>query len=387
MNRACDIIIVGGGPAGSTAGYLLSRAGLKVLLLDKSTFPRHKLCGGCITHKTIKLLERVFGETAGDLKKKKVIDFESGHYEIFRKDKLLAKRDSPVPFYFIERYIYDDFLLKKARQAGAEVIEGERCASFDMSNSRVTTSAGRTFEAKVIIGADGFNSIVRRSFTGFDQREWNDDLAAALEIFVNRSGVNRQIDCPTLFFDFIEFGYAWIFPNKDRLIIGICGLNKINRRTITRSFNNFLAAAGFRELENLKSYGYYLPYGNFLFRPARGNVLLTGDAAGLADPLLGEGIYYAQRSAELASQAVCEALKEDRDLKAPGNKIAERYLQLLQENIFPEYIYAMKIRKFIFRYLNRYNYLPLRIIMGLLGTKPLEAVHGIRSYNWLRKRN
>ena len=294
MKRVYDIIIVGGGPAGSTAGYLLSRSGLKVLLIDKSTFPRHKLCGGCITHKTIKLLERVFGETAEDLKKKDVISFESSHYKVFCKDKLLTKRDSPVPFYFIERYMYDDLLLRKAQQAGAEVIEGERCTSFDIFGRKVTTSAGRIFEAKVIIGADGFNSVVRQSFAGFDQRKWNDNLAVALETFVNRSEVNRQIDCPALFFDFIEFGYAWIFPNKDRLIIGICGLNKINRKMIVRSFNDFLTAVGFRDLENLKSYGYYFPYGNFLLKPVYRNVLLVGDAAGLADPLLGEGIYYAQ---------------------------------------------------------------------------------------------
>ena len=70
-----DVIIAGGGPAGSTAGYILSKAGLNVLIIDKSNFPRKKLCGGLITYKTIRLLERVFGETASSLDEKGIIDF------------------------------------------------------------------------------------------------------------------------------------------------------------------------------------------------------------------------------------------------------------------------------------------------------------------------
>jgi geranylgeranyl reductase family protein len=385
MNRAYDVIIVGGGPAGSTAGYLLSRSGFKVLLIDKSTFPRHKLCGGCITDKTVKLLERVFGVTADDLKKNGVINFESSRYEIFRKDKLLSKRDSPAPFYFVERHRYDNFFLRKAQQAGTEVIEGERCTSLDISGSKVTTSTGRMFEAKVIIGADGFNSTVRQSFTGFDQRKWNENLAVALEIFVNRSDVKKQIDCPTLYFDFIEFGYAWIFPNKDRLTIGICGLNKINKKTIFRSFNNFLTAVGFRDLENLKSYGYYVPYGNFLLKPVCKNALLLGDAAGFADPLLGEGVFFSQRSAELASQVIKDAFENYNNAEGFHAYIETQYVDALQKNIYEEFTYANKIRNVIFLYLSKFRYYPLKIAMDMFGDKAIEAIHGIRSYRWLRK--
>jgi len=385
MNRSYDVIIVGGGPAGSTAGYLLSRSGFKVLLIDKGTFPRHKLCGGCITDKTVKLLERVFGETADDLKKNGVINFESSRYEIFRKNKLMTKRASPAPFYFVERYIYDNFFLRKAQQAGTEVIEGERCKSFDISGSKVTTSTGHIFEAKVIIGADGFNSIVRQSFTGFDQRKWNENLAVALEIFINRCDVKRQIDCPTLFFDFIEFGYAWIFPNKNRLTIGMCGLNKINRKTIFRSFNNFLSAVGFRDLEYLKSYGYYVPYGNYLLKPVYKNALLLGDAAGFADPLLGEGIFFSQRSAELASQVIKGAFENYKNTEGFHTYIETQYVDALQKNIYEEFAYANKIRNVIFLHLSKFRYYPLKITMDMFGDKAIEAIHGIRSYRWFRK--
>jgi len=100
---------------------------------------------------------------------------------------------------------------------------------------------------------------------------------------------------------------------------------------------------------------------------------------------LGEGVFFSQRSAELASQAICEVLREDRNPDTLETQITDRYLRLLQGDIFLEFIYAQKIKTFIFKYLNKYHYLPLKIIMGMLGTKPLEAVHGIRSYKWLRK--
>jgi geranylgeranyl reductase family protein len=389
MKRTYDIIIAGGGPAGSTAGYLLSRSGFRVLLIDKSAFPRHKLCGGCITHKTVKLLERVFGVTADDLKKNGVINFESSRYEIFCKDKLLTKRDSPVPFYFIERYIYDNFLLRKAQSAGTEVIEGEKVASINMPGNKVITDSGKQYLTRFFIGADGINSIMRRHFPGeaFNRETWQLGHATALEAFISRSKIQRPVNNPALYFDFINYGYAWMFPNKDKVVVGLGGLTQKNKKQFLPSFNNFLSTLNIGKLTIDNIRGYAFPYGNFLQKPAFRNIILVGDAAGFADPLLGEGIYYAQRSAELASQAICETLKEDKNFNAMEKLIADNYLHLLREHIFPELIYAKKIRKFIFEYLNKYHYLPLKIMMELLGARPLEAVHGLRSYKWLRKKH
>jgi geranylgeranyl reductase family protein len=389
MNKKYDVIIVGGGPAGSTAGYLLSRAGLKVLLIDKSTFPRHKLCAGCITNKTIKLLERVFGETVEGLKKKCIINFESNRYDIFCRNKLLIKRDSPVPFYFIERYIYDDFLLRKAQLAGTEVIEGEKVVSIDISGNEIRTEYGNIFSTRLFIGADGINSIIRRQFPSekYDRKAWQHGHATALETFISYSKIQKPVDHPALYFDFIDYGYAWMFPNKDKLIVGLAGLTQKNKKQFLPLFSDFLSTLDIGKFNMNKIKAYSFPYGNFMSRPVFRNVILVGDAAGFADPLLGEGIYYAQRSAELASQAICETLEEDNDFNAMEELIAHNYLQLLQENILPELVYAKKIRNFIFEHLNKYNYFPLKIMMGLLGTRPLEAVHGLRSYKWLKKQS
>ncbi|MBI5408837.1 MAG: geranylgeranyl reductase family protein [Nitrospirae bacterium] len=386
MGNTYDVIIIGGGPAGSTAGYILGKAGLKVLIIDKSKFPRHKLCAGCITHKTTRLLERVFGETVADLKGRDVINYASDRYEIYYKDKLLTGKNLNASFHFVERYKYDNFLLRKAEDAGAGVIEGEGVLSIDPSNNEILTSSGKTFTAKFLLGADGINSVVRRQFPEylFDQKAWRQNLATGLEIFINRPDM-ENLSHPSLYFDFVNYGYAWAFPNRDKIIVGIGGLVQKNRRQFMPAFNKFLAALNLGALTTNNVKGFIFPYGNFLLNPVYKNIFLVGDAAGFADPLLGEGIFYAQRSAELASQSIVEAMKGNNGQAEAQKAAGEKYLQLLHEHIYPELVYAGKIRDFIFTRLNKFHYLPLKIIMNMLGTKPGEAVHGIRSYRWLRK--
>jgi geranylgeranyl reductase family protein len=382
-----DVVIAGAGPAGSTAGYLLSKSGLKVLIIDKAAFPRKKLCGGLITFKTVKLLERVFGETIDSLKNQNIINFESNRYEFFQKSNLLLQRDITIPFRFIDRYSYDHHLLKKSQQAGVDLVEGDGVISLDVLKSMVTTRSGRKFSADIIIGADGVNSRIRRNFLVdlFGRDDWSGNLAAAHEIFLNRTAVKKQIDHPILFFDYIDRGYAWIFPNREILNIGMFALNKGNRKGILRAFRNFLSDMNLHGAQEQKISSYVLPYGSFLTSPVFRNVILVGDAAGFADPLLGEGIFYAQRSAELASQAILKAKQKRENLMDVQHQIENHYLHLLQKYIFPELEYAGKIRHAIFTYYNKFRYLPLKILMSILGDKPAETVHGIRSYKWMKK--
>lgn len=379
-----DVIIAGGGPAGSTAGYILAKAGLNVLIIDKGRFPKKKLCAGLIPHKTVTLLERVFGITPESLKQKDIINYESFSYEIRSTRSLISKRTSQHPLMFVDRDKYDHHLLKKAELAGVEIIEGEGIQSIDVLKSSVTTTAGRKVSGEIIIGADGANSRIRSSFPVdlFGREKWSNDLAAAFEIIPDRNKIKKQFDHPMLYYGFVDWGYAWIFPNKDRLKIGMCALKRKNTKKVLTAFRDFLSAMDLGDIQDEKIEAYVLPYGNFLPSPVFKNILLVGDAAGFADPLIGEGIFYAQRSAELAAQAILECRGMARH--APAD-ISARYIQSLKEHIFTELIYAGKIQNSIFTRQYKFDFLLLKLFMRIFGHRTIETIHGLRSYQWMRK--
>jgi geranylgeranyl reductase family protein len=378
-----DIIIAGGGPAGSTAAYLLSKAGLNVLIIDKSKFPRKKLCGGLITYKTVRLLERVFGVTVDTLNKHGIIEYESDHYEIYGKKRLITERSYEIPFRFIDREKYDNFLLQKALQTGASLVEGDGVREIDLSKSSIKTQRGWYFTADVIIGADGVNSRVRRSFPVdlFGREDWTENVASAHEVIISRDRVKKQIDHPMLYFGPVNHGYAWIFPNRDTVTAGICGLKGKTGKNILSAFRKFLDEMDLSHDGDERIHSYVLPYGCYLPSPVFRNMLLIGDAAGFADPLWGEGIYYSQKSAELAAQAIINIKDDNKSF----NDMKEYYLPMLKNDILIEMEYAEKIRKAIFRYYKIFDFFLLSKIMNINADKPIEMIHGIRSYKWMNK--
>jgi len=384
LSGTYDVIIAGAGPAGSTVAYILASSGLRVLLVDKERFPRKKVCGGLITFKTVRLLERVFGITARSLGEHGILNYESGSFEIRDKRSVLAAGSSGIPFRFIDRERYDAFLLGRTRESGVAVLEGDRIASINVLKRSVTTASGREFISRVTVGADGVNSRVRRSFPTdlFGRESWKEDLASAHEVIVPRGEMKTPVDHPVLYYDFIDYGYAWVFPNREHVVVGMCGLKRKNQEPILTAFREFLGAIGIQSDQRRKIFSYVLPYGNFLPEPVFRHILLVGDAAGFADPLLGEGIYYAQRSAELAAEAIKLFLLRDENHAV----LRSEYLRRLRYHIYPELVYAGKIQETLFQHLRIFRWLPLKILMALCGNRFVETIHGLRSYRWMKKR-
>ncbi len=370
-----DAIVIGAGPAGSTAACLLAQSGFHVLMLDKHVFPRHKLCGGLLTRKTVRLLEDLFHTSPDLLKSKRIIADQSTRYGVNLHNRSRFRGDLQYPFYFVDRRVYDAFWLNMACESGAEFRSGEKVITLDLPNNRVVTATGRHYSGRFIIGADGALSRLRRLLVagGYIASKHKPGLATTMETIVSARLAPSLPDYPLIYFGGIRWGYAWCFPRQDLRILGICGLNHKTGKPLKRAMAQFLQSVHMSpaNIGTVKSHA--LPYGNYLNQPGSGNVLLVGDACGLADPLLGEGIYYAHKSGQLAASAVMQALHSSRNA-------FRLYRHYLSEKIIPELKFVRIARSMIFSLPGSW---PARVLSFILKLNPRrceETIQGQRSY-------
>ena len=377
MQHQYDAIICGGGPAGSAAALALARRGRRVAVLDKARFPRPKLCGGLLTWKTVRLLESALGETVDSLAEAGAIIHRSDCYRIMARDQVLASGSLPFPFHFVNRPIFDEHLLRKAESYGADILEGVEITKIDTETGVAQTKDGASFAGERIVGADGALSTARRAFE-VDRKRMNQLMAPAIEITLAAEDFPRTVDCPELYVGMLDAGYGWVFPHGKTVVVGICGLKqgKINFSSVFREYLDFL---NIDPLNIPELHGHPLPYGNYLEEPVRGRALLAGDAAGLVEPLFGEGIFFALCSGWYAGQAVADGL-------ARGVEPGPIYLRRLHRQIIPELRASDRLRWILFRAMRHAGPVSLKWFVNTAAAPLAEMVHGMRSYSWLKKK-
>jgi geranylgeranyl reductase family protein len=287
-----DVLVVGGGPAGSATAYALARGGADVLLADKATFPRDKPCGGGLT-------ARAFRRCPVD--PTPVVEEEVDLVELrFRFGERVERSARAPVIYMTQRRRLDAFLLDAAREEGVEVREGAHVSVGDE-----TRIDGALIQADVVVAADGANGTTARALglgAGIVHGvalEGNVPYTRIARDRYRRRAVVELADIPG--------GYGWVFPKGDHVNVGV-GAWKEAGPHLREHLERTCVAHGLHvdELENLR--GHRLP-----LRPpgttiASERALLVGDAAGLIDPVSGDGMYECFVSGALAADAIGELL-------------------------------------------------------------------------------
>ncbi|MFT6604910.1 MAG: geranylgeranyl reductase family protein [Halocynthiibacter sp.] len=309
-----DLIVMGSGPAGGAAAYTARKLGLRVALIDKKAFPRDKLCGGLFSGRSLRYFTQIFDEAPSPELLGRTRDVEF----FLRGQSLGRLRDVP-PLYMTMRWDLDGDIHSRALNAGAVDFSGESAREIDLTARKITLRDGRVLAYKALIGADGVNSQVARTLFGkaFD----HDKIGFALEV----EGPVSPEDTPIrIDFSAAAWGYGWSFPKKASTTIGVGGVHSANP-DMKGHMAKYMALLG-QEGDPKSFKGHFIPFGDFRKHPGQGAVLLCGDAAGLVDPITGEGIAFALKSGQLAAQSVAQALAEG----APASAY-DRYKSSLKE--------------------------------------------------------
>ncbi|MFQ5354173.1 MAG: geranylgeranyl reductase family protein [Thermodesulfobacteriota bacterium] len=334
-----DVAVVGLGPAGATAAYYLALEGFKVIAFDKEKFPRYKPCGGCISTKVEGLLDFDISPVVEDTVRGAVFTYRSGRDLEILSDRTVG--------YNVMRDTFDDLIVKQASAAGAEIVEGCRIKGLTEEKDSVTLYAqsGREYRAKFIVGADGASGFLGREHFGLDAKEAAVSITA--EVPYERSlfpGIEGR-----LFIDFglVPFGYGWIFPKKEFLSVGLAGEAMKVRGDIKDYFNTFVQThALLKKLKIDNRVGWTVPvfYERAMaLRAVKGRVALAGDTGHLVDPFLGEGIYYAIRTAKAAASSIADSLKN-------GSPDLASYQNWVEQEIYPEFRAADKMSALVYNY-------------------------------------
>jgi len=346
-----DAVVVGAGPAGSTAARLLAERGASVLLLDKHRFPRDKPCGGGVTLRAA----AVQSASGGDLSPVIERTIYGARFSLRLGESFDRTYIKPLT-YMTQRCRLDAHLAEKAAAAGADFHDGESVRFIDADGldvstpspsarpealegpSRatpprrsamtaplvsITTSHGK-HRARVLIGADGANGVTGRA-SGLTPHF---EEAVALE-----ANLPSLPDIPKDWREYVGLdlgglagGYGWVFPKDEHLNLGV-GAWKYAAFTLRPKLTELCIRYGFdaSRLENLR--GHHLPLRTARSPIAGGPIALVGDAAGLIDPLSGEGIHMAFASGRLAAENAMRYLAGETKSMAGYERAVDAELQ------------------------------------------------------------
>ncbi|MCA9831174.1 MAG: geranylgeranyl reductase family protein [Dehalococcoidia bacterium] len=323
-----DTIVIGAGPAGSTAARELAAAGARVLIVDRATFPRYKACGGGVPLRTERLLPFPVDS---------VVEQSVSRIEVTYRGKHSFAKRSGAPFaHMVMRERFDALLLEKAQVAGAAFRAGTTVRRIEQDGGiRIHSEGGFEAAADFAVCADGAHSPAGKQLgLGANMAEcaaWEVEVAAP-------AGARTSSATAVIDLGYDPWGYAWLFPKARVGSFGIV-LPQGQGNQMKALTDEFIAGRGFAGGSVQMARGHKIRFRRGDEVIAGGRALLAGDAAGLADEFTGEGIFYAIDSGRTAARATLRAMGTDGSL--------DSYTREIDTQIMPE-LRAARIVAFMF---------------------------------------
>ena len=331
---AFDVVVVGAGPAGSTAARELAAAGASVLVVERARWPRYKACGGGIPIRAERMLPFPIDG---------VVEDSVERIEVSARGAGTFARDAGAPFArMVMRERFDALLMEHAQLAGAELRTETAVRGLDTNGRARIQADGFEAEADVVICADGAHSPVgRMAGLGLELAE-----CAAWEVEVRGRPDRASVGEATALIDvgYDPWGYAWLFPKAELLSIGIV-LPREEAGQMKALVERYLARLGLAGADVEIARGHKIRFRRGGEAIASERIALVGDAAGLADEFTEEGISYAIHSGRLAARNALRALGGTGDLRG--------YQDEVESEIQPELAAARTIAYMFYGMLRR----------------------------------
>lgn len=353
MSTQKKILIVGSGPAGTSASLVLSRHKIEHTLIDKAVFPRDKICGDALSGKVVEALNKIDPKLMTELA---AADPFTGSYGVSFFSPNGKRLDVPfattpeklkhAPGFLSRRIDFDHFLFERAFSDHANIRPGCELTGveYDGNAMEVTLKENETVRKEkysLILSAEGDRSLVRKKFTAFSKDP--DHYCAGLRVYYRNVAETHSRNFIELhFIKEILPGYLWVFPMKN----GICNVGigmlssvvskrKINLKSALKDLLNTHPElkhrfANAEPMEDPKGWG--LPLGSKRYPLSGDHFLLCGDAGSLIDPFTGEGIGNAMLSGIIAAQTAIEAINKN-DF---SSGFLHGYDQKIYERLWPE---------------------------------------------------
>jgi menaquinone-9 beta-reductase len=358
------VIVVGAGPAGSAAAQYLAMAGFDVILLDKSKFPRDKICGDFVSPVAQNELAKLGVTRALEFKSANRVSKAAVYLDGTKLVSRIPPKVQGLPRFgrVVPRLILDKLLLDSAVRGGAVFLESQRALGMRVKSSCVELDmegpdGKKTLKARLLIGADGSNSTIARIVRGQPPSS-ADRIIAIRGYFKDVEGASNQAD---LHFNKDSFpGYSWLFPtgkNQANVGVGVVLDTIPSGNRLKELLNHLISndAALSRRLKNAKLVGQIGGWPLTTYNPNQplvdNRVMLVGDAAGLVNPLNGEGIQYALLSGRWASEVAISSLIAD--------DLSKEALAAYEDTVERELRYGMSIACLIVQLIRNRSFNPI----------------------------